>query len=682
MADEVVNISIQADIRQLREQLATLPGVGDKEARKMVSALERQYKAATKAAQKSAADTEREWRRSMDTIKGVAEKGAGMLGGVFGDLGDVVLDMGSKLGGVAGPAGIAVAGIAGVVMGAAAAATAMDDFVASADPAIARLKEIGGAPPLPPDTIAALDDYRQASLGAEAGVARLRVRLAGMAAGAFEPAAAAAAGFLERLDALLPSAEAVTQATEEIALISRVTLGVFSLGATEAVRWASGIDELAAAGRTASADLEDLAAKADALRSHESAAKEVAKIQTEAILKMTGASDAAIALSREVDRLDESYNAYVKDLDLSNEATRAQADAVFESVQIAKAQAVASFEAGEALKAHTAATRAQTEAARREAEDAKAVNDALREQRTAREAIASVLRDAGSDELTDVDKINAAYDERIAKIREAAAVTADFGVASAAEAAVEERRHRDLGELRIGLEKQVADAREKADQAVVAAAEDAQQHLLQTLDKVSAGVGAVGQGLSSVQSIMETVSSGMIEQAADGTKAQQAAALRAFRTAKALAIASAAVDAALAAIALVPAYAFLGPGAPIAAAATAGAAFAATVAKINSSPPPSFARGGVVPGGGPRGTTPDHVLIQAQPGKEGVANGRGMDTLGGPDGLERLNRGELPHGRPVRVGVHLNGREIAQATWDPLGSLVEGRPLGRRPSYG
>jgi len=110
-----------------------------------------------------------------------------------------------------------------------------------------------------------------------------------------------------------------------------------------------------------------------------------------------------------------------------------------------------------------------------------------------------------------------------------------------------------------------------------------------------------------------------------------------FRLVKAIRIGQAIIDAASAALAMIPGFAFLGPGAPAAAAVAASAALGAQIAVIAKQKPPSFATGGVVsPSAGARS---GHVPAYLEPG-EGVASRRAM---GDPDfqrALQAANRGE------------------------------------------
>lgn len=101
---EQAEISFRANVSQLRQQLATLPGLTAGEAQRMVIALERQMQKAEKAAkeaakatakasrdasreaEKAAKEAEAAWNGRMGDIKSGAEK---VFGGIIGDVGDL-----------------------------------------------------------------------------------------------------------------------------------------------------------------------------------------------------------------------------------------------------------------------------------------------------------------------------------------------------------------------------------------------------------------------------------------------------------------------------------------------------------------------------------------------------------------------------------------------------------------
>lgn len=156
---------------------------------------------------------------------------------------------------------------------------------------------------------------------------------------------------------------------------------------------------------------------------------------------------------------------------------------------------------------------------------------------------------------------------------------------------------------------------------------------------------------------------------------QHAASVKASKIAG---IAQATIDAAAAAIALIPSFAYLGPGAPVAAAGVAGAALAAQLAAMNK-----FHTGTLDARGG--GTDPSEFAALLRRG-EGVANNAAMAS---PDFRQRLaeaNAGKPSSSGPVEAAVYLNDRMLT--TLDKRTARVTGRDrqrsgkrLGMRTHY-
>jgi hypothetical protein len=155
------------------------------------------------------------------------------------------------------------------------------------------------------------------------------------------------------------------------------------------------------------------------------------------------------------------------------------------------------------------------------------------------------------------------------------------------------------------------------------------------------------------------------------TKDQQKAAKAAFIAGQAAATADVIMSSATSYMALLTAFAYLGPTAPIAAAAIVGPSVAANMAVIASAKPPQFADGGMV--------TPDHRMISAQPG-EAVISRRGVAALGGPTGIDSLNRG-MQSGQNVTANIVLDRRIIGQAVADLVPASMT-RRRGRIAVYG
>lgn len=665
MANEVVNISLQADISQLRAELAKMPGISGAEAGKMVKALQGEYNKAVKAAKDAAKNSKKEWDKHLNEIGGAGKQVASMLGGSFGAVGNVVFELGGKLGGIAGPAGLATAGIAALVVGTVGMATAIDSFIDSADPAIARLKEIHGSKPIPPETIAALDDYRQVSLGAEAASARLKVQVAGLAADAFEPAMASATGLLMRIDSLAESGGVVSDVLHTATTNIRGLVGVMTGGGSELLRFTLGLDSvigsltgfktLADEGREGVEGFVDATKKGtEALSAHEQALKDRAAVQTELEADLQFEKQAMIDLGLVYDDSKEIAEEAAKKKEGLAAASAAHAKKLAEEKQ-AQSEQMAEYQ--DAINKDIAWVAAR---------------------KAAHTSLADTAQETAADTVTAEEQVILEFAKRIIAINAAAEATGELGAAEKARTDADARAVRDLAALRIEREKTVADAKQAFDEADAKRKDDIAAKQMETLRHVADGFGFVEDGLSSAADVAQTMADTMVEGAQDGTEAEKKRALAAFRTAKALALAAAAIEAIRAGISLIPSYAYLGPGAPAAAAVTAGTAFAVAAAKIASTKPPSFQRGGMVLGG-PSGATPDHVQGDVQPG-EFIATKQDVQRNGGPRGVEQALRGGRQ--QPVHVHLSLSGRQIAEALWDPLGSLTGGPPLGRRPAMG
>ena len=157
--------------------------------------------------------------------------------------------------------------------------------------------------------------------------------------------------------------------------------------------------------------------------------------------------------------------------------------------------------------------------------------------------------------------------------------------------------------------------------------------------------------------------------------AAKKAARRAFAISQAAALAQAAISGAQA---VISALATLGPVAGPIAAGLLTTAIAAQAALIASTPPPKFARGGIV-----EASSYDGRLIEAEPG-EGVLTRRGVRAVGGEEGVAAANRGEGPGGAPgvMLVALPSMARYLAVEAARPsaFGKAVQGRTraTGRR----
>ena len=131
-------------------------------------------------------------------------------------------------------------------------------------------------------------------------------------------------------------------------------------------------------------------------------------------------------------------------------------------------------------------------------------------------------------------------------------------------------------------------------------------------------------------------------------KERRKAVKTAFALNQSAAVSSIAVDAARSILSLVPAFAFLGPGAPVAAAAVVTPLAAIQAAAVLGQDPPSVHDGTA---------NVDEVLATLRSG-EAVANQRGAESLG-RDNIEAANRGE-PFGTPPIQQIVFQTRVLDQ----------------------
>jgi hypothetical protein len=136
----------------------------------------------------------------------------------------------------------------------------------------------------------------------------------------------------------------------------------------------------------------------------------------------------------------------------------------------------------------------------------------------------------------------------------------------------------------------------------------------------------------------------------DEAKALKAA----FAAQKAAAISKVIMEAAIATVSLTAGLAYLGFGALPAALAITGPLAATQIGLIGSEKAPKYATGGMV-----GEMDPMHRYIAATP-REGVLTERGVDTVGGPQALDALNRGESMGGGGISA-VMLDGAVLGAA---------------------
>ena len=300
--------------------------------------------------------------------------------------------------------------------------------------------------------------------------------------------------------------------------------------------------------------------------------------------------------------------------------------------------------------------------------------------------LAGITEAARGVELDEVGKINALYDERMSRLDELAAAGVSAAEIAQSQFAVE------MGYIAALSEAATAASKKKQEEfkADVAQAGAATSALLGDLGSVAsvASENAAEQAIHwAEQSAKAHAAGNHTKGKADAERAATArkASLKSFKASQAAALAEATISAGVAALTMIPAFSFMGPLAPVGAAAAAATALGLQVATINQQSPPSFAAGGVVGRAFGEGSTSDHVTIQADP-REGIVSARGMDALGA-DGLESLNAGG-GFGGSLNVTLVLDGQTLAAAVATPsvkraiVAELRLNQGAGRGTSYG
>lgn len=656
MAGEVAEISFRANIAQLRQEMAKLPGVTAGEAQKMVIALERQMQKAEKAAKEAAKATaaaSREASREAERAAREAEKAAGealgkvdkatdkLTGGALGDLQDLADGFaGIRSGGLAAAGPVLALGGALVGLSAgqavlrteaaliAGVATGLVDATLSAQEFVKETEKFADIP----DLTLGLDQEQLDSLdSAAAAVEALQVLAA-------KASAQIGTGFAPTLQALATVAVAAGLAFNDL-------LGSVGRGLTAFAKWREELEPWQRQLLDSAAPIAGLVAGADALNDRLASGQTMLGDYGKRASELVGQ---LVVLNREEER----------------------------SADAAKAAAEAQREAAAALQEYS--------------------------QRIAgREALIALQLQAVSDLTTAEDRLGDAYLEAQEKAAQAGQTAADALLLQQTLTEQEFRYQRDLNHLReegladerAGLAANAA-AAEEAGRRRVQQAQDLQEFLkkqraaetretLDALATAAAGVESLAAQYASLhQSKLDKIKA---ERKAERdrlgylTEAQRAAykargdiereaILRGFRAEQTAALGQAAINTA---VAVTQALAQLGPIAGAIATAGIVATGAAQAAAIAAQKPPTFHRGGVVHADLLDG---EHLVRQ------------GPAERYRPQ-LDELNRtGEWPGGGGrASTQVFLDGRlagEIVDAGWTHSRSAGRTRPGVRKPGLG
>lgn len=577
----------------------------------MVAAFNRNFRKVERDAQRTSKQVEREFSQGLGAIKDSAEKLSSLIGGPLGDIADVALDLGGKLSGTAGAIGGvgAAAGVAAISV--AALAVGAKGLADSALEASERLQETGYAAVIPAEAAESLKQYEQASADLRRELDLLVVLVGSDVAKVMGQAAYATIGVIKGFRDL---ASAASDAAEPISSVG------------ERLSWLSPLKwELYAAGKAFEYFRDEGKKAADELENTSGPSIEAAEAYSEL---GTTVEDAAIEEAK---------------------ATRQ-----------AKERAGAAAEAAAAVEAQARAEEEQAEATRRAHEagaewlatgmDAIRVTDNLSaavennayQWDLAVQNMGSASKTAGGlgAALGDSGEAVQTFGGSLQSVLESEAFTGIMGqMSKTAELAMQ------LHEMNVAqLQERIAKRREEISEwketelskvdAMLERGQIDQKQAIEARKRIAEEEAARRQALN--------------QRTAD----ERAKVIAGFKRGQAYQRAQATMEAASAALGLIPFFAFLGPLAPLAAAGVTAPALALQLEVINRQQPPQF----------PMGRAPldaDHTVMAAIQPTEAVLTARGVAAAGGAAGVRALNDGRGTMGGSVVV--QLDRRVIAEA---------------------
>ena len=666
---ETIDLTYRADFSDVTKQLKNLSKQTGEEAKKSVKALTQQVKAleaATKSEAKALRDTQRAAKKAsnaandsskkmkavFEALKQAATGAGGSIGAAGGQVeafSRSILEAGAAMGPMGIAAGATALAVVGVAAGAVAAASAIVSLVSNSAEWVKILEEAGAAGDLITDEeLASIEDAAAAMDGISIAAQRVGVVLSTEFSQSVEVGALAVIKLTDLVEKFMPELTALGGAFA-VAGVSMVPFGKGML-ATVASTWAlvGGLDGL----HERLIDDEGVRRAIDGAAKLKNGNDELAAAAT-AAAKSIAADDKRIAKGKAD----------------AEKAHRAHLQALADEVRLLD-------QIGRAMEAGLKAEEAR----------GKEAGANIREFAALSMELDGITEAARGVELDEVGKINALYDERMSRLGE----LAEAGV-SAAEIA-QSQFAVEMGYIAALSEAATAASKKKQEEfkADVAQAGAATAGLLGDLGSVAsvASENAAEQAIHwAEQSAKAHAAGNHTKGKADAERAATArkASLKSFKASQAAALAEATISAGVAALTMIPAFSFMGPFAPVGAAAAAATALGLQVATINQQSPPSFAAGGVVGRAFGEGSTSDHVTIQADP-REGIVSARGMDALG-VDGLESLNAGG-GFGGSLNVTLVLDGQTLAAAVATPsvkraiVAELRLNQGAGRGTSYG
>lgn len=587
-----VDLEYIAKLDKLEAELAKLPGISEREARKMVQGLNRELQTATKAAKAAASAQQDAFQRLGKTAEGtkrVADALGGSVGGAAGSI-EHLGRAAQALTGALGPAGAAILAstllVAGFGAGAVAAALNASDLAAE-------LEKAGRTPVITPGQRHNVDELDAAVSELTDSTKELVVAFGAEAAPAVTTVVVAMGDAVDTVRGFIPLWRSVRDESERLV---RPLTAIGSLGLSEVVYslWQE-TEQYADQAAAASLASKEWKTQSDAL-------KESLKEQNVEIEKARKAAVAALE---------------------ANEVRRA-------------AEAQREFEA--------AAVEAQRAAERAAKERAAAAVRAANEQARAVDQLHTITVQAQGEQVEGEKRIQFELMQRLDHINELETASQNFAAAEAArQAAIASAWSKSQALIREETKRTAEAALKEAEAQHAAANREAVGRTQEALRIYQQQQAAKAESDQAVLDSTLTIISTLEQMARAGTRAddemsesRKKAALVAYRVAQAAALTQIAISTAVG----IARSLELGPYAAPFAAAAAGGVGGAQAAIVASTPPPEFPLGGVIEPEHVRRSSrvsSDHGLIAAQAG-EGVVNRAAMARLG-RQGLDALNRG-------------------------------------------
>lgn len=590
---EDVNLALRVQLNKLRQDLSQGGAITEAKAQEMLIPLERQWKKTELSARRATQAMAKQADKDFDAVKKAGDK---MTGGMIGDFEDLAKGAGglvSALGPVgAALAGAAVVGVGGLAVltgGTVAATQAVYGMITSGEEALATLRQLGAAEGVNPSAVAALERWTHAAAQANVEVLELSANIGGDLASAFGDAPARVAILADSLSGLTGTMTGLVETWRE--WDDTLTFGLASVLST-----AAGFDELGDKARKVQAGWDD---------------------QRAAIEQGRQASEAAIQKSKELVFVHE------QGVKADAEATKKRADAHREAVK---------FKADE--------KKAQDELNAKYLDAFKVAQQARDDEQSYHEWRNGVLRKAAAEDLerqnlialgqenirkSEEERAQQFHERETKRLQERAdgermvremAVQAALDSATAIGAIMEELAGRRIEEAKAYQDKHV-EAYEKA---------------REKYEESSEGMTAVEKARAKAElASLKNNAAVAKRQARARAKDEYDAQVAGFYVQQGAQMIAATIAAGQAAVALMVPLAFLGPGAPAAAALIAAAGLVPQLAMMaiqKPPPPPKFHQG----------RTSDEIeatLLR----DERVVTARGAQALGGDEAIKAANAG-------------------------------------------